>query len=761
MRGKRNSFIFRRFYLTNLILIMIPLTVLFVYSMEYFGTMRSERVASATRQAAQLLAQIELRLEKIDNFNDGFVYNNETISQALRGVRGGNTESEALLKLWNAASSAAPFFSSISDTMSMAIIQPDTEVIIGNQSALTGLYTFYRAFVRFDGLGYEAWYDRHFGMPRGSGFIEEWVNASYANTTRQTRALCYRVYRQGAVRDRGEYVLLTWYPLDGFLPQMHYDVSEGERVFLRDKAGIIVAELSQRGREIEMLGVPTDETAVETTLDGTDVLVLNHTSATYGITLTNVLDKPVLFADLNAKSLLFYGMELLVLALGLLISNWIAKRNAAPIETFTSVTPRPQSLPADSKGYYTTMMSIFDAIRTTQEKQRTRIIHQEQMTHRLLLERLLEYPYQEEHLAEAATRAGLDLGADRYAVLIVQSGAESTDETAQGQLVRGGVHDLVQAVLADRGFCYLSEDENSIVLLKLMEDDSPDAFAAELDMALSCITPALHRIGVSTTSAALPDLSALFIQAQEALADACRDGGRIACAKEDGGQPIHFVYPRALEAALSNNLKLGNAEAVVQVLRELDALNFGEKPISQPSSMLFFSEIIGTLYRTINELANPAVSRKALMLLSELKLYPLPRENSLTGSGVFGACLSICEQILGERRREAKQSRQSLITCIHEHYGDSSFCIEDVQDCLGISSTTATQWSKEMLGTTFSAYLEKLRLEKAMELMQESRLTILEISEKVGYASYTSFSRAFKRQNGISPARYREIHAPA
>lgn len=758
MRGKRNSFIFRRFYLTNLILIMIPLIVLFVYSMEYFSTIRSERVATATRQAAQLLTQIELKLEKIDNFNDGFVYNNETITQALQGVKSGYTDSDALLKLWNASSSASPFFSSLSDTLSVAIIQPDNEVIIGNLSTSTGLYTFYRALVRFDGMGYEAWYDRHFSIPRQSGFVEEMINASHANTTRQSRTLCYRVYRRDAVHDRGDYFLMAWYALDNFLPQMQYEVASGERVFLRDGDGVIVAELSGRGRETELLDIPTDVTALETKLEGTDVLVLNHVSGSHGITLTNVLSKDVLFAELNAKRTLFYGMELLVLALGLLISGLIAKRNAAPIETFATVTPRPASASVDSKGYYTTMMSIFDAIRTTQENQRTHIIYQEQMTHRLLLERLLEYPYQEEHLAEAAARAGLALAADAYAVLIVQSGAQGDDETAQGQLVRGGVHDLVQAVLADRGFCYLSEDGNSIVLLKLAAGASPESVAVELDAALSRIQPALHRIGVSTVSAVVSDLSALFMQAQEALGDAATAGDIIVYAKEAGAQSIHFVYPQALEAALSNNLRLGNVEAVVEVLREIDALNFGMAPISSASSMLLFSEIIGTLYRTVNELSNPVVSRKALVLLGELKLYPLSRESSLVDSGVFTVCLSICEQILGEHRREANQSRQALATYIHEHYGDSSLCIEDVQDFLGVSSTTATQWSKELLGDTFSVYLEKLRLEKAMELMRGSQLTIVEISERVGYASYTSFSRAFKRRNGISPARYREIH---
>ena len=64
------------------------------------------------------------------------------------------------------------------------------------------------------------------------------------------------------------------------------------------------------------------------------------------------------------------------------------------------------------------------------------------------------------------------------------------------------------------------------------------------------------------------------------------------------------------------------------------------------------------------------------------------------------------------------------------------------------------QFKKEM-GENFLDYVWKLRLEKAKRLLQESDLSIDEISAAVGYANTSSFRRKFKQETGISPSQMR------
>lgn len=63
---------------------------------------------------------------------------------------------------------------------------------------------------------------------------------------------------------------------------------------------------------------------------------------------------------------------------------------------------------------------------------------------------------------------------------------------------------------------------------------------------------------------------------------------------------------------------------------------------------------------------------------------------------------------------------------------------------------------KAVTGLNFSAYLTLLRINHSRELLEESRLTINEISVLVGYHTPAYFSSAFKKTVGVSPNEYRK-----
>ena len=58
-------------------------------------------------------------------------------------------------------------------------------------------------------------------------------------------------------------------------------------------------------------------------------------------------------------------------------------------------------------------------------------------------------------------------------------------------------------------------------------------------------------------------------------------------------------------------------------------------------------------------------------------------------------------------------------------------------------------------GLSFQAYLQKLRLEKAAELLTTTRLPIARIAKRVGYNDVSRFGQHFKRQHGHTPGEWR------
>jgi AraC-like DNA-binding protein len=74
----------------------------------------------------------------------------------------------------------------------------------------------------------------------------------------------------------------------------------------------------------------------------------------------------------------------------------------------------------------------------------------------------------------------------------------------------------------------------------------------------------------------------------------------------------------------------------------------------------------------------------------------------------------------------------------------------------GVSRTVFARRFVEVLGQTPLAYLASWRLSLGATRLRSSDDSVLEVAVAVGYESEASFNRAFKREFGLPPARYRK-----
>lgn len=66
-----------------------------------------------------------------------------------------------------------------------------------------------------------------------------------------------------------------------------------------------------------------------------------------------------------------------------------------------------------------------------------------------------------------------------------------------------------------------------------------------------------------------------------------------------------------------------------------------------------------------------------------------------------------------------------------------------------------SQLFKSEIGVGFLTYLTNIRMENARKLLVSTSLSIGEISSRCGYADYRVFTKAFKKNEGITPSQYR------
>lgn len=85
---------------------------------------------------------------------------------------------------------------------------------------------------------------------------------------------------------------------------------------------------------------------------------------------------------------------------------------------------------------------------------------------------------------------------------------------------------------------------------------------------------------------------------------------------------------------------------------------------------------------------------------------------------------------------------------------DKNFANYTLSDAAVFMSTSESHFSKlfkKMADTTFTRYLNMVRVEKAIKMMQEGNITITETAISCGFGSIRNFNRVFKDITGYSP----------
>jgi AraC-like DNA-binding protein len=88
----------------------------------------------------------------------------------------------------------------------------------------------------------------------------------------------------------------------------------------------------------------------------------------------------------------------------------------------------------------------------------------------------------------------------------------------------------------------------------------------------------------------------------------------------------------------------------------------------------------------------------------------------------------------------------------------------DVPTLASVAHVSPAHFSREFratFGETPHRYLQRRRVERAMELLRETELPVTEICLDVGFGSLGTFSRTFRTIVGESPSNYRARFAGA
>jgi AraC family transcriptional regulator len=157
---------------------------------------------------------------------------------------------------------------------------------------------------------------------------------------------------------------------------------------------------------------------------------------------------------------------------------------------------------------------------------------------------------------------------------------------------------------------------------------------------------------------------------------------------------------------------------------------------------------------------NLQIEQVSLMLLDELKnggmagrLYVESLTNALAvqllrNYAATQPCLAVYEE--GLRDCQLLQ----VTDYINDHL-TSDIKLSDLAQLLGMSQFHFSRLFKQSMGISPHQYLLQQRIERAKQLLKETKLSIMEIALLCGYSSHSHLGKSFRQHTGITPKAYR------
>lgn len=124
---------------------------------------------------------------------------------------------------------------------------------------------------------------------------------------------------------------------------------------------------------------------------------------------------------------------------------------------------------------------------------------------------------------------------------------------------------------------------------------------------------------------------------------------------------------------------------------------------------------------------------------------------------VFHELTQVLSNLIHQKAYSNNDRVQELMNYICEHSSEA-LDLAEVAKVFNFNYNYLSSYFNLHSEEGFSDYLNKIRIEKACELLKNAMFSIAEISEKVGYSDQSYFSRVFKKITGRTPSSYRRAY---
>lgn len=212
-----------------------------------------------------------------------------------------------------------------------------------------------------------------------------------------------------------------------------------------------------------------------------------------------------------------------------------------------------------------------------------------------------------------------------------------------------------------------------------------------------------------------------------------------------GKQAVALVRERAFDMVITD-IRMPFMSGT-QLIKEIRKCGF-DKPVLVLSGYDDFEYVREAFVNGANDYMLKPV---AIQELEKKLLHYLPQNEQEKPLATDG--------LLGQKEEEAFVYDRVItyaVQYIYDNYKNKMLSMEDVAKHVSVSYGHFSGLFRKETGMTFPSFLRKVRVEKAIELLEDPFLKIADICYQVGYKYPQQFSNEFKRVTGVYPSQYKK-----
>lgn len=555
-------------------------------------------------------------------------------------------------------------------------------------------------------------------------------------------------------------------------PMEGINTKDGGNVYIIDSSGRIIASKYSGDKSSIPSDILRERSAgySERTINGEKMLFSYTTSDLNGWMYISVSPEKVVLAKVNYIRNMINGSIALCFFLGIIAAYFMASKNAKPIkEIIKMITSNTVNASNEDSDEYNYIQSTFSRLITNDTALREKLQKHIPLAQAEFIRRLIKGEMNNmEEIQSNMMQVELSIRGRHFNVIIVcikgYYESLSIESLKELNVLRLILKNTFAEMCTDSIKAYpMDIDEANVAFILDYNYEKDEECEKVLKGFIKDVKNKLNAAyGISIYVSAgdfydkLLDIYYSFSKAKYVL-----ESGKIGN-EEDinwysdfNEEKSFYYYPVELELRLINLMKSGNQDEVEKLFEVIFKENFEKKKISSDMIKGLIYELTGTIQKTMEQISG----------MDDIRIKNLKTSlRTLKNIGSFEQaykitveiCKSICKVSAERKKGQISKLKEDILNYLNENYMNQQLSLSLVAAKFDFSDTNLSHFFKEQVEENFSDYIERLRIEKACELILKGDFSVEEIAGKIGYSSSNTFRRAFKRCIGMIPSEYKK-----